>query len=189
LNEQISGPAAGLWDRQTAGTSPTCAPHTGAAMARFNAFSYSSGTRGMLVTPMLNFVDDNYEVDFWMYRDNGYAGYEEGVKVYYNTSPNLTDAELLGIIHRNSNMTPIVAANGWYEYNFMESDKLSGRMYDFNWNAKPIYQRAIIGAIYNVIFLRAFVSVYNQRKRKALGGLPPKKFLTIRNCIYELAAC
>ncbi len=129
VNAQVTGPGTGTWDRQTTGSSPTCAPHSGAAMSRFNAYSYSSGTRGMLVTPPLSFADDNFEVIFWMYRDNGYLSNAEQVNVYYNTTQDLTDAVLLGTVNRSINLDPVVGANGWYEYTFPVPAGVSGDSY------------------------------------------------------------
>ncbi len=109
----------GIWDRQTAGTSPTCAPHSGAAMARYNCYSYSAGTTGILVSPALALGVDSYQVSFWMYRDNGYPTDADRVNVYANTTPDMTGATLLGTINRSTTLAPVVAANGWYEYKFM----------------------------------------------------------------------
>lgn len=106
------------WDQQTAGTYPTCTPHSGAAMLRYNSYNSSVGNKAILVTPTLSFPDSNYRVNFWMFRDTGYATNADLVNVYYNSAPNTTDADLLGIIHRNATMEPVVAAQGWYNYIF-----------------------------------------------------------------------
>ncbi|HML85902.1 MAG TPA: choice-of-anchor J domain-containing protein [Bacteroidales bacterium] len=108
----------GTWDRQTAGTNPTCSPHSGAAMTRYNCYNLSSGTKGTLITPSLQFDNDNFRVKFWMYRDNGYTSNNDLVNVYYNTSNSLTGATLLGTINRCRTKTPIVATDGWYEYSY-----------------------------------------------------------------------
>jgi hypothetical protein len=110
----------GIWDRRTAGTSPTCAPHSGAGMARYNSYSLSSGTKGILVTPPINFPADNYKVNFWMYRDAGYATTPDLVNVYYNTAADLTGTPaLLGTINRAMGLAPVVAVAGWYQYEFL----------------------------------------------------------------------
>lgn len=108
----------GIWDRQTTGTYPTCTPNSGAGMARYNMFSISSGGKAELTTPPLNLPADNYRVAFYMYRDPGYAGYVEGLNVYYNTTNSATGGTLLGTIYRDSAMAPAVAAAGWYLYTF-----------------------------------------------------------------------
>ncbi len=126
-NAQVSGPGAGLWNRATTGGSPAASPHSGAAMARFNAYNYGTGTSGILVTPGLDFPADNYQVLFWMYRDNGYLGNLDRVNVYYNTANNLTGATLLGTIHRSWTQSPAApVANQWYEYTFDMPEGSSG---------------------------------------------------------------
>ena len=109
----------GTWDRQTVGSYPTCAPHTGAGMASYNSFGLYAGTQGILVTPPINFLSDNYKVKFWFYRDGtNYLTYADRIIVYYNTAPNTTGATLLGTINRSIQLTPVVATTGWYEYEF-----------------------------------------------------------------------
>lgn len=117
-NLKIGGSSLGIWDRQTTGTTPTCAPHSGAAMARYNCYSYQAGTIGILVTPPIAFGADAHKVNFWMYRDTGYPTDADRVNVHYNTSPNLTGATLLGTVNRSTTLAPAVASVGWYEYEF-----------------------------------------------------------------------
>jgi PKD repeat protein len=125
-NIKTAGTSAGIWDRQTSGTYPSTTPQSGAGMARFNSFSYSSGTQGILVTPALQLSHDQYEISFWMYRDNGYLTNADLVNVLYNTSNNMSGATLLGTINRSSSLTPVVAANGWYQYTFQAPSGVSG---------------------------------------------------------------
>lgn len=119
----------GIWDRQTSGTNPTCAPHGGTAMARYNCYSLSSGTKAILVTPPINIGSDDFELTFWMYRDNGYPTTADLVNIYSNASNNLTGATLLGTINRAIGLAPIVAANGWYEYKMMVPNPTKGILY------------------------------------------------------------
>ena len=126
-NTQIN--LTGLWKRVTAGTYPTCAPHSGAGMSQYNSFNYSAGTSAVLVTPQITFPSAAYEVSFWMYRDPGYATLADRVEVYYNTSPNLTGATLLGTINRSMTLTPVVAVQGWYQYRFNMPGGSSGNAY------------------------------------------------------------
>ena len=108
----------GIWDRQTTGSNPTCSPYSGAAMARFNCYSLSSGTTAELTTLPINFPGDDYRVKFWMYRDTGYASNAELVNVYYNTSNTSVGATLLGTVNRSTSLDPVVASAGWYEYTY-----------------------------------------------------------------------
>ena len=136
----------GTWNRQTTGTSPTCTPHTGAGMTRYNSRSYSAGTKGILVTPPINFPDDNYRVKFWFYRDGtAYLTYTDRINVYYNTAPNTTGATLLGTINRSIQLTPVVTNTGWYEYKFQMPAGSSG-------NGKYVILEAV-SAYGNNVFL------------------------------------
>jgi hypothetical protein len=111
----------GIWDRQTTGTSPACSPHSGAAMARYNSYSISSGGKAELITPPLAVPSGSgYRVKFWMFRDNGYSTYNlEVLNVYVNTSPTSVGGTLLGTISRYYGFAPVVpTANLWYEYEF-----------------------------------------------------------------------
>ena len=104
-NTQVSG--SGLWERVTAGVYPTCAPHSGTGMAKYACWDFSTGAAAILVTPQITFPTDNYQIVFWMYRDNGYSTTADRVEVYYNTSANLTGATLLGTINRSRSLAPI----------------------------------------------------------------------------------
>jgi len=120
----------GTWDRQTAGTNPTCTPHSGAAMARFDSYDYDAGTKGILVTPQLALPSDQYEVHFWMYRDDGFSADADLVNVYYNIAPNPTGGTLLGTINRYYGFSPAVSTpNMWYEYIFNMPAGSSGNAY------------------------------------------------------------
>ncbi len=118
-NIRTAGTASpGIWDRQTAGTNPTCSPYSGAGMARYNSFNITLGNRAELITPPINFPNSNYQVTFWMYRDTGYPTNADQVNVYYNTTNSSAGGTLLGTINRSTNLAPVVPAAGWYEYTF-----------------------------------------------------------------------
>jgi uncharacterized repeat protein (TIGR02543 family) len=117
-NIKTAGAGTGLWDRQTAGTFPTCSPYSGAAMTRFYCFNYTSGTKGELSTPPLALPDDDYRVNFWMYRDGGYTTSADVVNVYYNTTNSSTGGTLLGTVQRRIGQDPVVTENGWYNFIF-----------------------------------------------------------------------
>ena len=101
-----------LWARSTAGTYPTCAPHSGAGMAYYNSFSSGSGNNAILVTPAFDLTAGQGMVKFWFYRDPGYATTYDSVGVWVNTSPNLTGATPLGNIWRYT------ATAGWYQFTY-----------------------------------------------------------------------
>ncbi len=126
-NFQMSG--TGLWTGVTSGVYPTCMPYSGAGMAKFASYNYSSGTAAILVSPQITFPSDAYRVIFWMYRDPGYATYADRVEVYYNTIPGVTGATLLGTVNRSMTLDPVVATEGWYEYIFNVPTGTSGNAY------------------------------------------------------------
>ncbi len=117
VTQKTAGNGTGLWDRQTTGTSPTCTTHSGAGMTRYNSLSYASGTKGILMTPPVQFNSDAYRVKFWLFRDDiNFSA--DLVNVYYNTTNSLTGATLLGTVNRSISYSPNVATKGWYEYTY-----------------------------------------------------------------------
>ncbi|MEI7724292.1 MAG: choice-of-anchor J domain-containing protein [Bacteroidota bacterium] len=130
-NVNTAGPGdPGTWDRQTSGTNPDCLPHSGAAMARFNSWDYGAGTTAFLSTQQLLMPTDQFEVHFWMYRDDGSEGIADLVNVYYNTVPNTTGATLMGTVNRYYQSSPAeLTANQWYEYVFKMPSGSSGNAY------------------------------------------------------------
>ena len=64
-----------------------------------------------------------------MYRDPGYATLTDRVEVYYNITPDLAGATLLGTINRSITLPPVVAVEGWYQYRFNVPGGTSGNAY------------------------------------------------------------
>ncbi len=129
-NIKVAGSGTpGIWDRQTAGTYPTCSPHSGAAMARYNCFSLTGGTTGALISPPVNVADPIVQAKLWMYRDAGYPSNADKVEVYTNTAANVTGATLLGTINRNMTLAPAETGAGWYEYTFNITNSGKGIFY------------------------------------------------------------
>ena len=83
------------WSRVTTGTSPACAPFSGAGMAEFNSLNITPENSYELTSPAIAFTGQFYNVKFTMYRNNEYLSYLDNLKVYYNTTPSLTGATLL----------------------------------------------------------------------------------------------
>ncbi|MBW6490422.1 MAG: S8 family serine peptidase [Lentimicrobium sp.] len=118
-NIKFSGTGTGLWDRQTEGTSPVCSPYNGTAMARFNSRTFTSGTSGLLISPPMIFNDDDYEISFWLYRDDAYTNNADKVEVLVNFTPTTVFASSLGTIHRSITMNPSTSETGWHQYSFV----------------------------------------------------------------------
>ncbi len=110
----------GTWDRQTTGANPSCSIFNGAGMVRFNSYAYAAGTKGILASPPLTLTANDYQVDFWYYRDSiDYSDLPDLVNVYFNTSQDLSGTPiLLGTVHRSALLSPVVATDGWYHYTF-----------------------------------------------------------------------
>jgi hypothetical protein len=117
-NLLVSG--TNTWTRVTAGTFPTQSPRTGLGEARFNSYSVNGGVRA-LVSPVIDYTNRSgapTTISFWMYRDNGYNTTADKIDLFMNTAPNLTGASLLGTVNRARGLSPVVVANGWYQYSF-----------------------------------------------------------------------
>jgi hypothetical protein len=118
-NVRIAGFASpGTWLRASSGTNPSCTPHSGAAMAYFNSYSWSGGNASDLATPALDFSSGTFAVSFWMYRDGGQSAKYDSVAVYVNTTTASAGGTRIGLVNRAINFSPVVPADGWYQYTF-----------------------------------------------------------------------
>ena len=101
-----------VWTFPGSGTYPTCLPHTGAGMASFQSFGYTSGSEALLITPSFSLTSGTGQVSFWMYRDPGYATSYDSIGVWVNTTASLTGAAWLGNVWRYT------ATAGWYQFTY-----------------------------------------------------------------------
>jgi hypothetical protein len=117
----VTTTAGANWTRVTSGTFPTISTRSGAGMAKFNSWDFSSGVQSIR-TPAFSMAARGTSaatVSFWMYRDGGYSTTPDRVDVLINTSLTLTGATLLGTINRSWYLAPSgVSSNGWYQYTF-----------------------------------------------------------------------
>lgn len=118
LNLQESG--TGLWTRATTSAHPTgFTPHSGAGMAEFVSWTYSTGTIATLVSSVFSLTSGQAKLGFWMLRDDGYNTTADKVDFMINTAPNSTGATLLLSINRARGLAPVeTGPNGWYYYEF-----------------------------------------------------------------------
>ncbi|HPS71626.1 MAG TPA: fibronectin type III domain-containing protein, partial [Bacteroidales bacterium] len=108
----------------TSGSSPSCSPHGGSNMLRYNSYSISSGNNAVLYTPLLNLNGAAINISYWQYRDPGYASYtNEGIEVLYNTTASTTGATSLGYTSR------YFATAGWYNITYTIPAGLTGNAY------------------------------------------------------------
>ena len=116
------------WARRTTGGAPACSTFAGAGMARFYSYNIAAGGTARLTSPAITFTGATYRVKFRMFRDAGYAGDLDNVKLYYNTT-GAAGGTLLGTVNRSRTQAPIEAEDGWYSYSFDIPGTLTGTGY------------------------------------------------------------
>lgn len=102
--------------------SPDAYPHSGNLMAVYPNRLLQSGNSSVLTTPRINITDiDNYDynVSFWIYRDDGLTQNADRIEIYLNRTANLEGTPtLLGTIHRSTALTPVESSAGWHQYSY-----------------------------------------------------------------------
>ncbi len=122
-------PVSTFWSRVTAGTYPTCAPHSGTAMARGYSFGTTSGSFD-LISPAVTLNSGTFYVaSFWMYRDGGYATSADMVDFEISSTASSTGATILGTVNRSMSLAPVVTTEGWYKYSYIIPAGLVGSKY------------------------------------------------------------
>ncbi len=116
------------WARRTTGGAPACSTFAGAGMARFYSYNIAAGGTARLTSPAITFAGASYRVKFRMFRDAGYAGDLDNVKLYYNTT-GAAGGTLLGTVNRSRTQAPVEAEDGWYSYSFDIPGTLTGTGY------------------------------------------------------------
>lgn len=109
------------WTRVTTGTNPTCTPYSGAGMAKFASYDVAAGNVFALTSPSFTLVGtEAYSVKFAMYRDNTYSTDADKIDVHLTTTATTAPAagNLLGTVNRSMSLSPTVATEGWYIYQF-----------------------------------------------------------------------
>ena len=111
------------FDRQTAGTNPTCTPHSGSGMARWDSYDFEAGNSSLLITPPIDLSLRGTKADtvgLWVYRDGeGYSTNYDSLGLYFNTSAGLTGASYLGKINRYYTLSPVESTPGWKHYYYI----------------------------------------------------------------------
>ena len=109
------------FERRTSNDWPACTPHNeSAAMAMFYCFTNAEGNSAKLISPKMQLSATDNTVRYWIYRNfNNNINRPDRINVYYSPTTNITDGTLLGTVHRNTMMEPVVGENSdWYEYNY-----------------------------------------------------------------------
>ncbi len=82
---------AGIWTRETVGTSPACTPYEGAAMAKFNSFNAQSGNQVMFISPRIATGAANaVGLSFAFYGDPGYPTLGDSILIDITTDDGAT---------------------------------------------------------------------------------------------------
>jgi len=101
----------------TTGNNPTCTPHSGTKMLKYNSYDISANNWAAILTPKIIFPNHLYDLNFWIYRSNStYSDTNEGIEVYISPSQTLNGATLIGFISNDRTAHPIMSSNGWYNY-------------------------------------------------------------------------
>ena len=110
-----------VFERKTSNDWPACTPHDeSAGMARFYCYTSPAGSSCNLISPKLQLSATNNVVRYWIFRNfnNNIMG-PDRINVYYSPTTNTADGTLLGTVHRNTMLEPVVGeVSDWYEYNY-----------------------------------------------------------------------
>lgn len=110
-----------VFERKTSNDWPNCTPHDeSAAMARFYCYTSPAGSSCNLISPKLQLSATDNTVRYWIFRNfnNNIMG-PDRINVYYSPTTNTTDGTLLGTVHRNTMLEPVVGdVSDWYEYSY-----------------------------------------------------------------------
>lgn len=110
-----------VFQRRTSNDWPNCLPHNeSAAMARYYSYSAPEGWKCSLISPKLQLNSSGNTVRYWIFRNfNNNINRPDRINVYYSPTTDVADGTLLGTVHRNTMMEPVVGdVSDWYEYNY-----------------------------------------------------------------------
>ena len=110
-----------VYERKTSNDWPACTPHDeSAAMARYYSYLAPEGWKCSLISPKLQLSATDNVVRYWIFRNyNNNINRPDRINVYYSPTANVADGTLLGTVHRNTMMEPVVGdVSDWYEYSY-----------------------------------------------------------------------
>lgn len=110
-----------VFDRRTSNDWPACTPHDeSSAMARYYCYTNPAGSKCSLISPKMQLSATDNTVRYWIFRNynNNIMGLDR-INVYYSPTTNTADGTLLGTVHRNTMLEPVVGENSdWYEISY-----------------------------------------------------------------------
>ncbi len=102
------------------GENPSCLPHDNSSgMMYYRSFSAQTGSTAILCSPPLSFTAAKYVVRFWVYRTANISNRADKIQVYLADDANMTNAQMLGGVHRATNFEPVETTEGWFEYSYI----------------------------------------------------------------------
>ena len=110
-----------VFERWTYNDWPACTPHDeSAGMARYYSYIAPEGWSCSLVSPKLQLNPTDNTVRYWIFRNfNNNINRPDRINVYYSPTTDKADGTLLGTVHRNTMMEPVVGeVSDWYEYSY-----------------------------------------------------------------------
>ena len=110
-----------VFERKTSNDWPACDPHDeSAGMARYYSYLAPEGWSCVLISPKLQLSATDNTVRYWIFRNfNNNINRPDKINMYYSPTTNIADGTLLGTVHRNTMMEPVVGeVSDWYEYNY-----------------------------------------------------------------------
>ena len=110
-----------VFERRTSNDWPACTPHDeSAGMARFYCYTSPAGSSCNLISPKMQLSATDNTVRYWIFRNynNNIMG-PDRINVYYSPTTSISDGTLLGTVHRNTMLEPVVGeVSDWYEYSY-----------------------------------------------------------------------
>ena len=119
--QNIATQGTRVFERKESNDWPACTPHEGSdAMAYYYCFTNAEGNKCSLVSPKMQLAPANNTVRYWIYRNfNNNINRPDRINVYYSPTADVADGTLLGTVHRNTMMEPVVGeVSDWYEYSY-----------------------------------------------------------------------
>jgi uncharacterized repeat protein (TIGR02543 family) len=97
----------------------------------FNSYDIDpeeSPASSALISPVFSLAGiNNAKARLWVYRDSEYTDTADRVELYINTSPEKPETgSPIGVVHRDTLMTPAVSEDGWYPYEFSIPETFNG---------------------------------------------------------------
>ena len=111
------------WVVESTGSNPSCNPHSGTKMLKYQSYSATRGEWATLISPAFD-IAGNMEVSFYFYNStDGSSSSMDRVLVYMNNTPSLEGATLLDSVMRYG------SENAWNEFYFPIPTGTTGTKY------------------------------------------------------------